>query len=118
MWTNREAYDLRQVFRALIEACDTRTRVLRRREGERLFGADPDGWEEIGEEAIEIVRTPPIDVSNAIDAKASTFPDSAIQAGDRLEVGGLTYRVQTQVKKDLFGVVTHWELELVEITET
>ncbi|CAM2070227.1 hypothetical protein SCOR_32930 [Sulfidibacter corallicola] len=118
MWTSREADDIRQVFRAMIEACDTRARVLRRGEGERLFGPDPDGWDEVGEEPIEIIRTPPIDVTNAIDAKASTFPDSVIQAGDRLEVSGQTYRVQTRVEKDLFGVVTHWELELVEIIET
>ena len=113
MLTDLEKSQAAADVRALILASGQTGRLLRAQPGERLFGSDEATFAEIGQFPLELVRTPPEDISRSIDATASVLPELDVRAEDRIEVNGTTYRVQTIEEQRLFGVLTHKSLKLV-----
>lgn len=103
------------VVHRLIRASGRTGRLLRAQAGERLFGSDEAPFAQIGEFLLEFISTPPADLAGKIDATASVLPGEDVRAEDRLEIGGVTFRIQTVKPESLFGIVTHQHLELVKI---
>lgn len=103
------------VVQRLIRASGQTGRLLRAQAGERLFGSDEATFVEICTLPLELVPTPPADLVGKIDATASVLPGADVRAEDRLEIAGITYRVQTVKPESLFGIVTHQHLELVRL---
>ena len=89
--------------------------LLRKQEGENLYGTDESQFTEVCSFPLELNRTPPADLAKKIDATASVLPELDIRATDRVRSVGIEYRVQTVVDESLFGVVTHKTLELVRL---
>jgi len=83
--------------------------------GEKLFGSDDKRYSEIGAIPVEIVETPPEDISGKIDATVSILPGEDVKAEDRLQIDSIIYRVQTVEQAHFFGVTTHKTIKLVRI---
>ena len=103
------------VVQRLIRSSGMAGRLLRAQAGERLFGSDEATFAQLGEFPLEFVSTPPADLTGKIDATASVLPGADVRAEDRLEIAGITYRVQTVKPESLFGIVTHQHIELVRL---
>jgi len=101
--------------RALICASGQEASVLRREAGENLFGHDAEAFAEAGAIPLELNRTPPEDLPGGIGALASVLPEADVQTEDRLAIEDAVFRVQTVERENLFGVVTHKVLKLVQI---
>jgi hypothetical protein len=102
--------------REMIESSGQQAILLRRVDGENLYGSDDAAYLPVQPRApfpIEFILTPPEDLSDHIDATACVLPEVDVRAQDRLQVGDAQYRVQTMVEQNLFGVVTHKVLKLV-----
>ncbi len=89
--------------------------LLRKQEGENLYGTDEGQFAELCSFPLEMNRTPPAELAKRIDATASVLPELDVRATDRVRAAGVEYRVQTVVEESLFGVVTHKTLELVRL---
>lgn len=113
MLTEYEKAQASSVVQRLIRASGQTGRLLRAETGERLFGSDEVLFIEICTLPLELVRTPPEDLSRSIDATASVLPELDVRAEDRIEMGGTPYRIQTVDEQRLFGVLTHKTLKLV-----
>lgn len=113
MLTEREKAEAAAEVRALILASGQTGRLLRAQAGERLFGTDEVPFAQVSTFPLELVRTPPEDLSRSIDATASVLPELDIRAEDRIEISGAPYRIQTIQEQRLFGVLTHKTLKLV-----
>jgi hypothetical protein len=113
MLTEREKAEAAAEVQALILASGQTARLLRAQTGERLFGKDEVPFVEVCSFPLELVRTPPEDISRSIDAATSVLPDLDVHAEDRIEMGGTPYRIQTVEEQRLFGVLTHKTLKLV-----
>ena len=102
--------------REMIEASGQTAILLRRVNGENLYGGDDADYLPVEPQVafpIEFIATPPEDLSNNVDATACVLPELDVRAEDRLQVEATQYRVQTAVEQNLFGVVTHTVLKLV-----
>ena len=115
MLTEYEKTQAASVVQRLIRASGQTARLLRAQVGERLFGSDEVIFAEICTLPLELVLTPPADLSGKIDATASVLPGVDVRAEDRLEIGGVMFRVQIVKPEFLFGAQTHQALELVRI---
>lgn len=113
MLTEREKVEAADEVRLLILASGQVGHLYRAQTGERLFGSDEAAFAEICTFALELVRTPPEDISRSIDATASVLSELDVRAEDRIAVNETTYRVQTVEEQRLFGVLTHKTLKLV-----
>lgn len=100
---------------AIILASGEEASVWRAQPAEGLFGQEDEVFSEIGMIAVELNRTPPVDLPGEIDAIACVLPGADVRERDRLQCGNETYRVQTVVQERLFGIVTHCVLRLVKI---
>ena len=101
--------------RELITSSGQTAVLLRKQEGENLYGTDEGQFAEICSFPLELNRTPPVDLAKKIDAMASVLPELDVCATDRVRSAGIEYRIQTVVEESLFGVVTHTTLELVRL---
>jgi len=102
--------------REMILASGQQAILLRRVEGENLYGNDGAEYIRIAPDVpfpVEFVPTPPEDLSQKIDATACVLPELDARVEDRLQVDTIEYRAQTVVEQNLFGVVTHKVLKLV-----
>ncbi len=102
--------------REMIESSGQTAVLLRRIDGENLYGGDGADYLPVEPQVafpVEFIATPPEDLSNNIDATACVLPEADIRVQDRLQVGETQYRIQTMVEQSLFGVVTHKVLKLV-----
>jgi hypothetical protein len=113
MLTEREKIEAADEVRLLILSSEQVGRLFRVQTGERLFGSDEAAFSEVCAFALELVRTPPEDISKSIDATANVLPELDVRAEDRIAVNGTTYRVQTVEEQRLFSVLTHKTLKLV-----
>jgi hypothetical protein len=103
------------VVRELIVASGQTAVLLRKQEGESLYGTDEGVYSEVCAFPLEITETPPKDLAKTIDAKACVLPELDVRVCDRVRHGSVEYRVQTVVEESLFGIVTHKTLELVAL---
>lgn len=103
------------VVRELIVSSGQTGVLLRRQDGESLYGRDEGVFTEVCTFPLELTGTPPVGIADRIDAKASVLPDVGIRVTDRVKIEATEYRVQTVVDQSLFGIVTHRTLELVEM---
>ena len=101
--------------RELITSSGQTAVLLRKQEGENLYGTDEGQFAEICSFPLELNQTPPADLAKRIDATASVLPELDVRGTDRVHFAGIEYRVQTVVEESLFGVVTHKTLELVKL---
>lgn len=101
--------------RELITSSGQAAVLLRKQEGENLYGTDEGQFAEVCSFPLELNQTPPTDLAKRIDAAASVLPELDVRATDRVRSAGTEYRVQTVVNELLFGVVTHKTLELVRL---
>lgn len=101
--------------RELITSSGQTAVLLRKQEGENLYGTDEAQFAETCAFPLELKQTPPADLAKKIDATASVLPELDVRATDRVRSAGIEYRVQTVVEESLFGVVTHKTLELVRL---
>jgi hypothetical protein len=115
MLTDYEKTQAASVVQRLILASGQEGRLLRVLAGERLFGSDEAPFMEICTLPLELVPTPPTDLTGKIDATASVLPDADVRAEDRLEISNVMFRIQTVTQENLFGIVTHQRLELVRL---
>ena len=83
---------------------------------EKLYATDDCQFNEVGQIAVELLPTPPEDLSEKIDAAVSTLPSADILPEDRLLISDNVYRVQTVVEEQLFGIVTHKTAKLVKLS--
>jgi hypothetical protein len=113
MLTEREKIQAAAEVRSLILASGQTGILLRAEAGERLFGSDEVPFVEVCSFPLELVRTPPEDLSRSIDATASVLPELDARAEDRVEMSAASYRIQTVEEQRLFGVLTHKTLKLV-----
>lgn len=103
------------LVRELITSSGQTAVLLRKQEGENLYGTDEGQFTEVCSFPLELNQTPPVDLAKKVDATASVFPELDVRATDRVRSVGIEYRVQTVVDESLFGVVTHKTLELVRL---
>ena len=87
--------------------------LLQKQDGESLYGTDEGAFAEVSTFQLEINQTPPVDITKAIDAKASVLPELDVRVTDRVRFGDIEYRIQTVAEESLFGIVTHKVIELV-----
>lgn len=101
--------------RELITSSGQTAILLRKLEGENLYGTDEDQFAEVCSFPLDPNLTPLVDLTKKIDGAASVLPELDVRATDRVRLAGIEYRVQTVVEESLFGVVTHKTLELVRL---
>lgn len=101
--------------RELIESSGQTAVLLRKQDGENLYGTDEGTFVEICTFPLEMNATPPIDLAKKADATASVLPELDVRACDRVRFGITEYRVQAVMNESLFGALTHKALELVEL---
>lgn len=89
--------------------------LLRKQDGESLYGTDEGSFVEICTFPLEINETPPVDIAKKMDAKASVLPQLDVRVTDRVRFGVTEYRIQALIQESLFGALTHRALELVEL---
>ena len=87
--------------------------LLRKQDGENLYGTDEGAFAEVCTFQLELNQTPPVDITKSIDAKASVLPELDVRVTDRVRFGDIEYRIQTVAEESLFGIVTHKVIELV-----
>ena len=92
-------------------------------QGERLYGADEQDYDDTGEIAFEFVPKPAETLKKlGADAVISVLPEQEIEPNDRVtfegagltHLGTNTFKVITVVEERLFGVVTHKAVHLVK----
>lgn len=100
-------------IRDMITSSSQTAVLLRKQEGENLYGTDEGEFAEVCSFPIELNQTPPTDLAKKIDARASVLPELDARATDRIHSAGVEYRIQTVVEESLFGIMTHKTLDLV-----
>lgn len=101
--------------RELILSSQQRAMLLRKSEGEHLYGSDECEFLEVCEFALELTLSPSKYITNNADGIACVLPELDIRLEDHIHIGGCEYRVQTVVPQPLFGVITHIVIELVKL---
>jgi len=101
--------------RELIVSSGVTAAVLRVVPSENLYGSDDQSCNEIATIPVEIVHTPPEELSGKIDATLSVLPDADVLAEDRLRIEDVVYRIQTIAEEHFFGTITHQSIELVKL---
>ena len=101
--------------RELITSSGQTATLLRKQDGETLYGTDEGTFIEVSAFPLEINETPPVELAKKMDAKASVLPELDVRVCDRVHFGITEYRVQAVIEESLFGALTHRTLELVEL---
>ena len=101
--------------RDLITSSGQTAVLLRKEDGENLYGTDEGVFAEVCTFPLEMNETPPVDLAKKMDAKASVLPELDVRVTDRVRIGVTEYRVQAVIEESLFGALTHRTLELVEL---
>ena len=104
--------------RDLITSSDQTAVLLRKQQGEELYGSDESEFAEVCTFPLELNESPPKDLTKQVDALASVLPELDVRVEDRVRFEGRDYRVQTVAPQSLFGVVTHNVLELVKLYDS
>lgn len=101
--------------RELITSSGQTAVLLRKQDGENLYGTDEGTFAEVCTFSLEMNETPPVDLAKKADAKASVLPELDVRVMDRVRFRTTEYRVQVVVDESLFGALTHKTLELVKL---
>ena len=100
----------------LIRAAGQWAEAFRKSERPSVYG-EAMSLESIGMLPIEFQGTPATDLGKHIDAMVHVLPDADIHPEDQLVIHQQRYRVHTMIPQRLFGVNTHWTLQLVRLYE-
>lgn len=80
--------------RELIVSSGVTAAVLRVVPSENLYGSDDQSCSEVATIPVEIVHTPPEDLSGKIDASVTALPDADVHPEDRLRIENVVYRIK------------------------
>lgn len=110
-----EKVEAAHMVRELIVSSGQTAVLLRKQDGESLYGTDEGTFTEASTFPLEMNETPATDLTKKTDAEASVLPELDVRATDRVRFEVTEYRVQTVIEESLFGIVTHKTLELVAL---